>query len=302
MTTTEPITNEIGAGEPPPPAARPIRPPMAFEARLLSQMLTMLAVGLLGFAGYLLVLSPIEQSNDQDRLYAQLREELAAATAPTGGLIDAGSPVALLTIPGLSFNQVVVEGTSPGDLRVGPGHRRDTPLPGQAGVSLLYGRSATFGAPFAQIDRLRPGDRVSVTTGQGDFTYRVLDVRHDGDPVPPQLAKGAGRLTMETSSGADPLQHGDTVFVDADLIDKAAPTPSGRPVVIPPEESAMASDPNAAVPLVLWLQALALLLAAVVWARWRWGARESALVGIPLVLAVVWNVYGAVADLLPNLL
>ena len=301
LTATEPATAELRVGETAPPP-RPPRPPMAFEARLLSQMLAMLAVGLLGLAGYLLVLSPIEQSNDQDRLYAQLREELAAATAPTGGRIDAGSPVALLTIPGLSFNEVVVEGTSPGDLRQGPGHRRDTPLPGQAGVSLVYGRSSTFGAPFAQIDRLRAGDRVTVSTGQGEFTYRVRGVRRDGDPLPPTLAKGAGRLTLETSAGADPLQHGNTVFVDADLTTQAAATPSGRPGVIPPEESAMASDANAAVPLVLWLQALALLLGGFVWARWHWGRREATLLGIPLILAVMWNVYGAVAQLLPNML
>ena len=302
LTEAEPITQEIKAGAAAPPAGRPPRPPMPFEAKLLSQMLGMLAVGLLGLAGYLLVLSPIEQGNDQDRLYAQLREELAAATAPTGGLINAGSPVALLTIPGLSFNEVVVEGTAPGDHRLGPGHRRDTPLPGQAGVSLVYGRSATFGAPFAQIDRLRAGDRITVSTGQGEFTYRVLNVRRDGDPLPPQLAKGAGRLTLETSAGADPLQRGNTVFVDADLISTAAPTPSGRPGAIPPDESAMASNADASIPLVLWLQALALLLGGMVWARHRWGRREATLLGIPLLLAVIWNIYGAVAELLPNML
>jgi sortase A len=302
LTGAEPITEELTTGPPAPPAARPPRPPMPFEAKLLSQMLGMLAVGLIGLAGYLLVVSPIEQGNDQDRLYAQLREQLAAATAPTGGAIDAGSPVALLTIPGLSLNEVVVEGTAPGDLRSGPGHRRDTPLPGQAGVSLVYGRSATFGAPFGQLDRLREGDRITAATGQGAFTYRVRDVRRDGDPVPPALAKGAGRLTLETSTGADPLRHGTTLFVDADLISTAAPTPSGRPGVIPPAEVAMASDGNASVPLVLWLQALALLLGVVVWARHRWGRREATLLGIPLILAVVWNVYESVAQLLPNML
>ncbi|QUQ63562.1 class E sortase [Kutzneria sp. CA-103260] len=302
LVQAEPATEEIGAGAPPPAATRPPRPPMPFEAKLLSQILGMLAVGLLGLAGYLLVLSPIEQSNDQDRLYAQLREELAAATAPTGGVINAGSPVALLTIPGLSFNQVVVEGTAPGDLRKGPGHRRDTPLPGQAGVSLVYGRSATFGAPFAQIDRLQPGDRITASTGQGEFTYRVLGVRRVGDPLPPQLAKGSGRLTLETSAGADPLQHGETLFVDADLVSTAAPTPGGRPGVIPPEESAMASDANASIPLVLGLQALGVLLGLLVWARHRWGRREATLLGIPLIVAVVWNLYGSVAELLPNML
>ena len=49
---------------------------------------------------------------------------------------------------------VVVEGTTPGEPDAGPGHLRDTPLPGQAGVSVVFGRRATFGAPFASLPQL----------------------------------------------------------------------------------------------------------------------------------------------------
>ena len=130
-----------------------------------------------------LVLSGLEESRAQNVLYSQLREELAAQTAPTGGAIDPGSPVAVLDVPTLGLQQVVVEGTASGDLQAGPGHRRDTVLPGQAGVSIVYGRAATYGGPFRSVMTLRPGDGIRVTTGQGEFVYRVDGVRRAGDPT-----------------------------------------------------------------------------------------------------------------------
>jgi sortase A len=118
----------------------------------------------LGFAGYLYVLSSVQESRSQVLEYARLRGELAGQVAPLGptapgspvavlgptapgspvaplGPTAPGSPVAVLGIPGIGVrNMVVVEGTSPENLTLGPGHLRDTPLPGQAGVSEIFGR------------------------------------------------------------------------------------------------------------------------------------------------------------------
>jgi sortase A len=309
MDVTAPIT---GSPPPLPPpaavaAAFPPRPPRTrrrppFEAVLLSHVLLMLSAGVLGFAVFLVAVSSVQQNNDQQRLFASFRQQLAEATAPTGGLIDPGRPVVLLEIPSLAMSQIVVEGTSAGDLQAGPGHRRDTPLPGQAGVSLVYGKAATFGAPFGQIDRLHPGDQIVATTGEGSFTYQVSGVRRTNDALPAPLASGAGRLTLETAFGAGLLQPGDTVYVDANLVGQPQPTPSGRGDIVPPAEMAMASDPSANTALVLWLFALGLVLAAIVWARRGWRRRESLMIGVPLVIAIMWNVYETVAKLLPNLL
>jgi sortase A len=94
----------------------------------------------LGFAGYLYVLSSVQESRSQVLEYARLRGELAGQVAPLGPTAP-GSPVAVLDIPGIGVrNMVVVEGTSPENLTLGPGHLRDTPLPGQAGVSEIFGR------------------------------------------------------------------------------------------------------------------------------------------------------------------
>ena len=81
----------------------------------------------------MLYLGGISQDRTQDDLYAQFRGELAAATAPIGPVTEVGAPVALLQIPHIGLEQVVVEGTASGDLLAGPGHLRNTVLPGQLG-------------------------------------------------------------------------------------------------------------------------------------------------------------------------
>lgn len=296
-----------------------------FGARLVVRVFALLAVGVLGFVGYLVVLSPLEQNANQDVLYSQLRGPLAEGVPPYAGVgedpggtvvrdvpaiyddgedtaIPAGAPVAVLTIPAIGLRQVVVEGTSSGDLAAGPGHRRDTPLPGQEGVSLIYGRATTFGGPFADLTLLRRGQELTVVTFQGEFAYRIEGVRHAGDRLPPAgpVEDGGARLTLVTAEGDNPLQPGRLVFVDALL--RGDPQPAAvRPRLIPKQERALASDLPALLPLVLWTQALVVVTVALAWARVRWGRWETHLVGLPLVLAVLWSVYETGARLLPNL-
>src|SRR5207237_730077 len=96
----------------------------------------------------------------------RLQDELANQVAPLGPTAP-GSPVAVLDIPAIGIrDMVVVQGTSPENMTLGPGHLRDTPMPGQAGVSEIFGRRATFGAPFA---RLAGADGALVLT----FTWGV---------------------------------------------------------------------------------------------------------------------------------
>lgn len=291
-----------------PARARPPKPPkqpLPAGAAMVVQVLLTLAAMALWIVGYLVVIAPVQQDRAQQVLYSQFREEVAKATAPIGGMVPPGAPVAVLDIPGLALRQVVVEGTASAELMNGPGHRRDTPMPGQAGVSIVYGRGGTFGGPFGGLVALRKGDRVVAVTGQGSFEYRVDGVRRTGDPVPQALAQGAGRLTMVTAEGKGrfaEISRGETVYVDASLLDEAVPAPQGRPNLIPPVERAMAVDPDGLVPLVLWLQALALGMSGFVWARARWGRWQTWMVGAPVILALTWRSTEAAALLLPNLM
>lgn len=68
----------------------------------------------------------------------------------------------------------VVPGVKLDDLKKGPGHYPDTPLPGQLGNASLAGHRTTYGAPFFDLDQLEPGDEIVVTMVTGDrYVYSV---------------------------------------------------------------------------------------------------------------------------------
>ena len=255
---------------------------------------------------YCFALTPFQESRQQTVLYGDLRQSLALQTTPIGGTINPGTPVALLSAPALGINdQVVVEGTASGDLMAGPGHRRDTPLPGQIGWSVVYGRGAMFGAPFSGISKATPGATISVTTGQGVFTYQVLDVRRTDDPLPGQMESGSGRLTLVSDEGTGPLKnwHPDgVVYVDAALKEQAQQYPPGRPYTVPTSENAMQGDPSAVLALVLALPLLLVGVMVAMWLRLRWGLWQAWLTGLPLILAGLWLVSTSAVQLLPNLI
>jgi sortase A len=113
-----------------------------------------------------------------------------STTVPPNNTIDAGPPVtiappplpkrreplALLEIPSIKVDEVVVEGTRTGDLRDGPGHFPETPLPGQLGNSAIAGHRTTYGAPFFRVNELNAGDPVILTTLTGRYVYSVDEV------------------------------------------------------------------------------------------------------------------------------
>jgi sortase A len=257
---------------------------------------------------YALGFSALQEQRSQHQLYASFRGLISPSSpvAPRiGGVIPPGAPIALLNAPNAGLhNTVVVEGTSSSDLLKGPGHLRDSPLPGQAGQSLILGKSVTAGGPFRHITQLRQGDLITVTTGQRTFVFTVDGVRTAGDPLP-VVPPGGAVLTLVTSTGSGVIGHlapGHVVFVDATLKGKAVAAPAGRPVAVPVSELPGRSDPGAWPYLVFWLQALILVGVASVWAWMRWGRWQTWLVGAPILLAVLWGISEESMRLLPNLL
>ncbi len=99
----------------------------------------------------------------------------APATAPVDPKPKLGEPFAILRIPrlGNSWQWAVLEGVRRNDLRKGPGHYPETARPGQIGNVVIAGHRATNGEPFAQLDRLRPGDQIVVETASRRIVYRV---------------------------------------------------------------------------------------------------------------------------------
>ncbi len=96
--------------------------------------------------------------------------QVAPANLP---LPNVGDPVARLQIPKIGVDKVVVQGVTLDQLKRGPGHYPETPLPGQKGNVGIAGHRTTYGAPFGNIDNVQIGDEMVVTTLQGVFRYKV---------------------------------------------------------------------------------------------------------------------------------
>jgi LPXTG-site transpeptidase (sortase) family protein len=272
--------------------------------------LTILAAVALGFVAQMTALGSLSHARAQRVAYADFRAELAQATAPVSHFNEAGTDalaegtaVAVLSIPAIGVREVVFEGTDSGVLTRGPGHRRDTVFPGQQGVSVLMARRAAFGGPFARLGDLRGGDTITVINGQGEHAYEVMGVRRSGEPQPPALAAGEGRLTLVTADG-QAYAPTDVLRVDAKLVTPAVQTPrlAIGSAVLPAKDGVLGIDLMALVPLVLWGQLLVAAALSVAWTRHRLGPWHAWLIGVPVLALLGVLVAGEVAQLLPNLI
>jgi len=262
--------------------------------RAVGAGLCLLGVFLLGFLAYLYGISGVQEARVQTTSYATLRSELSQQIAPLGATAP-GSPVAILDIPAIGIkNMIVVEGTSPENLMLGPGHVRSTPLPGQAGVAEIFGRRATFGAPFGRLTDLRRGDKLTVITGQGTASYVVVARGDSGhlveDPAPNRL------LIVTSCSAYIPTSY---CYLDADLTSAPQQDPGGRPA-ISGAEAPLSGDSGALVLTMMWGFALLIISATGTVAAARWSPWLAYLAAAPLALAATWNLYQSLAALLPN--
>jgi sortase A len=127
-------------------------------------------------------------ARDQHRLDRQLERAMAReqsrrpaplvvlAARDAAGL-QRGDALGRLRIPALGRELVMTEGADPSSLRRGPGHYKDTDLPGEGGTFAVAGHRTTYGAPFRDVDDLHPGDAVVVEMPYGRFDYRVEQVK-----------------------------------------------------------------------------------------------------------------------------
>ncbi len=94
-------------------------------------------------------------------------------TAAPSDPIPNGEAIAILRIPRIGIDWQVVQGVTVADLKDGPGHFRETVMPGQLGNSAIAGHRTTHGHPFLELDQLDVGDLIEITTLVGTYTYAV---------------------------------------------------------------------------------------------------------------------------------
>ncbi len=124
---------------------------------------------------------------------------------------DRGEAVGRIRIPRIGASFVVVKGTDAASLRKGPGIYDEAPFPGAPGTVAIAGHRTTYLAPFRRIDKLQPGDEISVEMPYGRFTYRVQQ-RKIVAPTTVSVVKRVGydRLVL---SACHPLYSADKRIV-----------------------------------------------------------------------------------------
>lgn len=311
-------------------------------------VLIMACIAVLGFGVHLFWVTDIQERREQRSLVPELEDFLLAYSAirpaqdelgnvlETGWEVEMGDPVALIRIPDLGLSKVIVEGTDHDALRRGPGHFRESELPGRIGHSVIAGRRNSYGAPFRSLDTIRNGQAfIEVVTPEGFFTYRVQsrETRGSGEfdvfgPVPDcrEVVEkcgfddvvgehpGEARLTLVTSHPE--LGASERLIVTALLEPQSdacpncgdqAAEPSGISSILFENDPLISStelgttrDNGAWFGALLWGQLLlaAFVGARVLWRRWyRW---STWLIAFPVIttLAVLW--YERLSRLLPS--
>ncbi len=247
---------------------------------------------------------------------AQIRRALAQATAldrlPTGPPVTApptqdppeGDPIGDIRIPVIGINQVVVEGTNTADLRKGPGHYIGTPLPGQGGNASIAGHRTTYGHPFYNLDSVKVGDPIVLTTLQGIFVYdatRSFVVSpSDTDVVKNVLADV---LTLTT---CNPRFSASTrLIVQAKLAHSQLFPNSGLPAATlhaDPKSQDLAGDSTIApTDALFWGFVTVAVGGGAFYAAYRFRRQRWLIyaVGAAGVLVLLWFFFGAVSPLLP---
>lgn len=82
-------------------------------------------------------------------------------------------PKTRIIIPRTGINQVVLEGTSPNILKLGPGHYTGMANPGERGNVGIAGHRVTYTRPFNRLDELTKGDTIILETIDYVYEYRV---------------------------------------------------------------------------------------------------------------------------------
>ena len=140
--------------------------------RILSGVSVLLAIFAVGLLAY-----PMYTNLYQGRLQSKLAIQFKKAETKqhyVAGETAIGDPITKISIPAADLKPtVVVEGTGASALRAGAGHYPNTPLPGEEGNVAIAGHRTTYGKPFANLDRLAPGDAVVLETPIGRHVYKV---------------------------------------------------------------------------------------------------------------------------------
>jgi sortase A len=149
-------------------------------------------------------------------------------TAPSIPPPAIGEVVGRLSIPSIGVhNFYFVEGTGIEQLKRGAAHYPETPLPGQAGNAAIAGHRTTWGAPFHNIDKMKVGDIVDVTTRQGSFRYKMIE-QIIVSPTDTQVLDDVGDNRLTLTACHPKLSAKQRIIIHAVLVGKPVARLTGQ--------------------------------------------------------------------------
>lgn len=131
----------------------------------------MLLLGGLGLVGY-----PFFTNVYQGQVQGQLTRQITSPElkqAYQERKVQTGDSLTRIRVPRLGVNAVVVEGVTPSALRAGAGHYPQTALPCDIGNVAIAGHRTTYGRPFGNLDQLKVGDTIELSTPVGSCVYSI---------------------------------------------------------------------------------------------------------------------------------
>jgi sortase A len=229
-----------------------------------------------------------------------------------------GNAVAVIEIPDIGVKKTVVEGTGVSDLKRGPGHYKNTPLPGQPGNAAIAGHRTTYGAPFNRVQELKNGALINVRTKQGLFKYRVTSQKIvDPSDVSVLAPSKDNRLTLTTCHPK--YSAAKRLIITAVLDTSPAPAPTTTTTAAPKpgtttNSTTTTTTPSTAdllsgadlsgtaenkAPAVIWGAVTALFGIAVMVAASRGRKWLIYLIGTPIFLVLLFMFFESFSLLLP---
>lgn len=138
--------------------------------RGLSLVLIIVGIGLLGYVGN----EYWGMYHSQQKLESEWERQAASVSTPGRAPISPDQMLTRVIVPKINLDAIVVEGASRKELSDGPGHMKQTAMPGEIGNAVITGHRDTF---FRHIYELVKGDQIQVRRNGRVFTYQVTGKR-----------------------------------------------------------------------------------------------------------------------------
>lgn len=140
-------------------------------------MLILIGVSIIGTVVYNKMVTSNKQNEVLESFENQLKEDNTNNESHEDVNLDSingYTPIAIMEIPSIRLKQPVVEGVTEDVIKYFLGKFPESAMPGEVGNFSVAGhRVSDFTDAFINLYKVKPGDKVIVTTKSGKYTYEV---------------------------------------------------------------------------------------------------------------------------------